>query len=417
MTLCNGTKSLPISKSMVFEAYKHVKSNKGACGVDNIGWDEFEENKSSYLYKLWNRLSSGSYFPPPVKEVEISKKDGGIRRLGVPTISDRIAQQVVKYYLEPRFEAIFSTHSYGYRPGRSAHQALKSVEINCRKLNWVIDFDIKGFFDNIDHKNLMLAIRKHVSEKWVLLYIQRWLEMPIQKQNGELEAKEGKGTPQGGVISPLLANLYLHYAFDVWVERLNCNVKFARYADDAIIHCHSQEQARWLLEKLNKRMQECKLELHPQKTKIVYCKDYRRNGNYNNVKFDFLGFSFQPRRSRSSKYKGIFLGYGCAISRSSQKEIGKKISELVNKSKTCKSIVGFAKRLNPALRGWVNYYGKFRLSEMHKVFRMLHARLVGWVRNRYKRYKYRLRGAYDWLKRVRKQYPNLFYHWRFKVSI
>ena len=232
MNLWNETKSVPVSRPMVWEAYKKVRSNQGSAGVDQISMDEFDANRSKYLYKLWNRMASGSYFPPPVKEVEIAKKDGKIRKLGIPTISDRVAQMVVKEYIKPRFEKIFSSHSYGYRPNRNAHQALESVRENCRKTDWVIDLDIKGFFDNIDHDKLLLAIEKHVSEKWCILYIKRWLQMPVQTQSGELVQKQDKGTPQGGVISPLLANLVLHYAMDMWLELTHPTVSYVRYADD-----------------------------------------------------------------------------------------------------------------------------------------------------------------------------------------
>ncbi len=283
--------------------------------------EEFNSKRSSNLYKLWNRMASGSYFPPVVKEVEISKKDGKIRKLGVPTIADRIAQMVIKDYLEPRFEKIFHPGSYGYRPDKSAQQAVASVRQNCRYYDWVIDLDIKGFFDNIDHSKLMLAVEKHVPEKWVRLYIQRWLTMPIQLKSGELKQRQGKGTPQGGVISPLLANLFLHYALDAWLMRLNSTVEFARYADDAIIHCKSKAQADYILRKLHERMQECGLELHPEKTKLVYCRDWRRKGDFKTVQFDFLGFSFQPRTAKSQRDGKLYLGYDCAISKSSKQRI------------------------------------------------------------------------------------------------
>lgn len=212
MNLWNETKSVPISREMIWSAYKKVRSNQGGAGVDHISIEEYDANRSKHLYKLWNRMSSGSYFPPAVKEVEIPKKDGKTRKLGIPTISDRVAQMVVKDYLEPRFEKIFSPTSFGYRPQKNAHQALRLVRENCRKTDWVIDLDIKGFFDNIDHEKLLKALEKHVSEKWCILYITRWLQTPVQTKSGDLLYKQGKGTPQGGVISPLLANLFLHYA-------------------------------------------------------------------------------------------------------------------------------------------------------------------------------------------------------------
>ncbi|MBS2098862.1 group II intron reverse transcriptase/maturase [Carboxylicivirga linearis] len=416
MNLWNETKSIPISRQMIWEAYKKVKANKGSEGVDEVSMDEFDANRSKHLYKLWNRMASGSYFPPPVKEVEISKDDGGIRKLGVPTIADRVGQMAVKDYFEPRFEKLFSEHSYGYRPNKSAHQALTDVRENCWKYDWVIDLDIKGFFDNISHEKLMVAVQRHVPEHWACMYIKRWLEMPVQQKDGNLMERQGKGTPQGGVISPLLANLFLHYTFDKWLELKASGVKYVRYADDAIIHCKSQAQAEWVLSQLHQRMNDCGLELHPEKTKLVYCRDYKRKGKYRTVKFDFLGFSFQPRTTKSKRTGKLFLGFDCAISIKSRKKLADKLEELDIINMSFKSIVGIAQKLNPLIRGWINYYGKFRGHELSKVFYLLWCRLVRWARKRYKRYRYSLNKAYAWLDRVRKQYPYLFYHWQLRYS-
>lgn len=412
MTLWNETKSIPISKAMVWQAYKRVRANKGSAGIDTVSIEQFDENLSKNLYKLWNRMASGSYFPPAVKEVEIPKKDGKVRKLGIPTISDRIGQMVVKMYLEPRLEAIFHPNSFGYRPNKSAHQALEQVRKNCWKTDWVIDLDIKGFFDNIDHSKMMLAIEKHVPEKWARLYIARWLACPVMTKSGILVLNRGKGTPQGGVISPLLANLFLHYGLDQWLERTDNTVAFTRYADDVIVNCKSQQHAEQILEAIKSRMQQIGLELHPEKTKIVYCKDYRRKGTYPQVKFDFLGYSYQPRTSKSNKTKGMYLGYDCGISISSRKRIADKLEELKVERMTSNSIVGIATLINPLIRGWINYYGKFRRSLLHKVFKLLNKRLVRWARKRYKRYKTSINRAYKWFERVKEQYPNLFYHWQ-----
>lgn len=416
MNLWNETKSVPVRRSMVWEAYKKVRSNQGSAGIDQISMDEFDADRSKHLYKLWNRLASGSYFPPPVKEVEIPKSDGKMRRLGIPTIGDRVAQMVVKEYLEPRFENIFSPHSYGYRPNRNAHQALTSVRENCKLYDWVIDLDIKSFFDNIDHGKLMLAVEKHVAEKWCLLYIKRWLQMPVLTQSGELIHKQDMGTPQGGVISPLLANLFLHYAMDKWLEQTHPSVKYERYADDAILHCKSQKQAEYVLRNLSKRMQDCGLELHPDKTNLVYCRDHRRQENHPVVKFDFLGYSFQPRRTMSKRTGKLFLGFDCAISIKSKKRIADKMKELDIMHLSHKSIVGVAQFLEPYIRGWINYYGKFRISALNPVFQLLRQYLVKWARKRYKRYKTSLIKAYDWLKRIREQFPYLFYQWKLGFS-
>lgn len=397
---------------MIWEAYKKVRANKGSAGADEVSMDEYDANRRKHLYKLWNRMASGSYFPPPVKEVEIPKKDGKVRKLGIPTISDRVAQMAIKMYIEPRFEAIFSENSYGYRPNKSAHQALEKVRENTRKNDWVIDLDIKGFFDNISHEKLMLAVEKHVPENWIKLYIKRWLEAPILKKSGELITKQGKGTPQGGVISPLLANLFLHYGFDKWLEKTDPTANFARYADDVIVHCRSKRHAEHILTLINQRINNIDLELHPDKTKIVYCKDYRRKEKYPVVKFDFLGYSFQPRTTKSKKTQGVFLGFDCAISISSCKRIADKLGELEVEKMTFKSVVGIAQKLNPRIRGWINYYGKYRISNLHSVFKLVNLRLVRWARIRYKRYKTSIKRAYKWLTRVQQQYPYLFYHWQ-----
>lgn len=396
---------------MVWQAYKLVRANKGSAGVDEVSMKSFDADRNKHLYKLWNRMTSGSYFPLTVQEVEIPKKDGKVRRLGIPTISDRIGQMVVKQFIEPRLEKIFSQNSYGYRPNRNAHQALDAVRQNCRKTDWVIDLDIKGFFDNIDHGKLMLAVEKFVTEKWVLLYIRRWLNMPVQKKAGDLVEKQGKGTPQGGVISPLLANLFLHYTLDKWLEKHHSTVSFARYADDAILHCHSKDHAVTVLKAVDARLKECGLELHPDKTKMVYCRDYRRKGKHSQVKFDFLGYSFQPRTTKSKRTGKLFLRFDCAISISSRKRIADKLEALQLISRSFKSVVGIAHKINPMIRGWVRYFSRYRKSELNRVFQLLRQRLVRWARRRYKRYRTSLNRAYKWLERVRKQYPNLFYHW------
>ena len=409
------TKSIPVTRTMVWEAYKKVKANKGSAGIDGVSLKEFEENLTGNLYKVWNRLASGSYFPPAVKEVEIPKKDGKKRKLGIPTVGDRIAQMVIKGRIEWRLEKEFHPNSYGYRPLKSAHQALEAVRKNVRKYDWVIDLDIKGFFDNIDHEKLMLAVEKHVKEKWIKMYIRRWLEMPVQTQTGEMKEKQGKGTPQGGVISPLLANLYLHYVLDKWLEAKHPEVSFVRYADDAIIHCRTQAEAEDVLGLIDKRVSECKLNLHPGKTKIVYCKDYRRKGNFANVKFDFLGFSFQPRSTRSKVDGRMFLGFDLAISKASRSKIDEEIRRTNFHRWSTATIHDIAEKLNPKLNGWINYYGKFRRWELRGIFSRLNHRLAKWLQNKYKRLRWSYRKAYKLLGKIRKLHPNLFVHWRVTV--
>lgn len=405
------TKPIPVTKQMVWEAYKKVRANKGSAGVDGENLKQFGEKLTDNLYKVWNRLSSGSYFPPPVKEVEIPKSDGKVRKLGIPTVADRVAQMVIKDSLEPRMEAIFHEDSYGYRPNKSAHDALRKARRNCWLYNWVIDIDIKGFFDNIDHELMLLAIDKHVKEKWVKMYIVRWLTAPVQKANSELVYKDGKGTPQGGVISPLLANLFLHYAVDQWLSTHFNGVKFERYADDIVIHCKSEKQAKYVHERLQKRMQECKLELHPEKTKIAYCKDHKRTGDYELVKFDFLGFTFKPRPSKT-KDGHMFLGFDLAISVKSGKRILKTLRQTQFHRWSGATIESIAAELNPQLKGWINYYGKFRPSALNFIFWCFHRKLIKWVMNRYKSLRNKLKKVYRFLERVQKTVPTLFAHWQ-----
>jgi RNA-directed DNA polymerase len=404
------TKPLPISKEMVRRAYKKVKSNGGSAGADRVSIQEFEENLAGNLYKLWNRLASGSYFPPAVKEQEIRKDNGKVRKLGIPTVADRIAQQVVKEYLEPRLDKEFHDSSYGYRPLRSAHQALACVRDNVRKYAWVIDLDITAFFDNVNHEKLLMALDKHVEEKWVSMYVKRWLEAPIAKANGEIQVKQGIGTPQGGVISPLLANLYLHYTFDKWMEIHFPHIPFVRYADDIVIHCSREEESLFVLAKIEERLSQCNLSIHPDKTHVVYCKDYRRNLSGKKVTFDFLGFSFRPV-SKPSKRGGMFLGYDCEVSK-------KSYSKIVSEVKGTRFDVWavswqqVADLLNSKIMGWVQYYDKFRQRALTKVFHRLHLRLIKWIMNRFKRFRAQKRKAMSYLKFVHRRYSYLFYHWR-----
>lgn len=403
-----GTKYVPVTRTMVKAAFKSVKANRGSAGIDNESIKDFELNLEENLHLIWNRMASGSYFPPAVKEVEIPKEDGKMRKLGIPTVGDRVAQTVVKVFIEPRFEAIFSPSSYGYRPKRNCHQALAQVRQNCWETDWVIDLDIKGFFDNINHELLMLAVDKHVSEKWVKMYIQRWLEMPTVTKTGEMVYRQGIGTPQGGVISPLLANIFLHYVFDKWMGINYPNIKFARYADDVIVHCPTKENAEQVLKAIKGRMLECKLELHPEKTKIVYCKDTHRKNDEDNIQFNFLGFSFQPRQSVS--FRGIFISFDCAISKAKQTKIKAAIRSTRLQKASGATIREIAQVLKPMIQGWLNYFGKFRKSEMRGVFYCLNERLAHWVHNKYRSLNWLQ--SFDWLRRQIKLTPTLFPHWK-----
>ena len=403
-------KGIPITRSMVWHAYKKVRKNKGVGGVDGISLKTYEKRLEDNLYKLWNRLTSGSYFPKAVKQVSIPKRDGRERQLGIPTIADRIAQQVIKDYLESRFEKIFHENSYGYRPLKSAHQALEQVRQNAWKRDWVIDMDIKGFFDEVSHELLMKALRRHVSENWVLMYIKRWLESPIETKSKELVNREGKGTPQGGVISPLLANLFLHYVLDKWLEKKYPNLMFVRYADDIIVHCRTEQEAEEVLLAIKSRMAECQLQLNEGKTKIVFCKKYKKKSANKPVKFDFLGFSFQPRPS-AMKNGAMFLGYDCAISQSSKNKIISEVRATKFQRWTNRSIEEIAEFFNSKILGWINYYGKFRKHSLNSLFRIFESRLIDWARRRYKRFNKSYIKASKWFYKFKKKNSKLFVHW------
>lgn len=401
------SRGIPISQEMVLAAYKKVRKNKGSAGIDGESLQDYAANLKDNLYKLWNRLSSGSYFPQKVRAVEIPKSNGKVRKLGIPTVSDRIAQEVIKTYLEPRLEKEFVGSSYGYRPMRNAHQALSEVKENVRDYAWVVDMDIKSFFDEVSHELLGKALEKHVPERWAKMYINRWLSVSQEDENKKV------GTPQGGVISPLLANLYLHYAFDKWMQINYPNLPFVRYADDIIIHCRTEEESKQVLKEVEKRLNESKLRLSKEKTKIVHClsykskkvKDYPR-------KFDFLGFSFKPVTIKA-KNGGLFTGYDCMISQKSQSkiiEVWKKLEWHRNPSMTLQKL---AIKLNPQIRGIMNYYGKFNYWQLKRLFQHLHYRIVRWLMRQNKRFRYSNKRAFEWLRKIKKSYPYLFHHWQY----
>jgi len=400
-----------INKRQVWEAYKRVKANKGAAGVDGQSLEEFEQDLEGNLYKLWNRLASGSYFPPPVLRVEIPKGDGRMRPLGIPTVADRIAQTVVKQYLEPELEKYFHPDSYGYRPGKSALDAVGMARQRCWQNDWVLDLDIKGFFDNLDHELMLRAVRTHTEESWVLLYIERWLKAPIALQDGTQQVPE-KGTPQGGVVSPLLANLFLHYAFDKWMEREYPGIPFERYADDAVCHCESEAQAVALKQALEARMAEVGLELHPEKTRIVYCQDDDRREDYPHIAFDFLGYTFRPRRSKN-RWGKFFINFSPAISNKAAKGIRQRARRWRWPLRSDKKLEDLARMFNPIIQGWINYYGRYYKSALYPTLRELDRRLVRWATRKYKRLRRHRRRAEHWLLRIAKRQPGLFAHWRF----
>jgi RNA-directed DNA polymerase len=367
-----------IAKLDVWEAYKQVKANRGAAGVDGQSIDDFDEDLSKNLYRIWNRMSSGSYFPPPVRRVDIPKGDaGGTRPLGIPTVSDRIAQMVVKRHLEPILEPVFHRDSYGYRPGRSAHDALGKARQRCWAHDWVLDLDIKSFFDEIDWNLLMRAVRLHTDCPWVLLYLERWLRAPVSMADGTLVDRE-RGTPQGAVVSPVLANLFLHYAFDHWMQREYPSIPFERYADDAICHCVSEAQALELLQALERRFAECRLRLNPQKTRIVYCKDANRPGEYPERSFDFLGYTFRPRVAIGRGRKR-FVSFIPAVSDKAAKRMQQEVRRWRLHLRSDLELEDIAEWVRPILAGWVRYYGRFYPSMLRTELRTIDAFIVRWV--------------------------------------
>ncbi len=402
-------KSIEIPKQLVYDSFLAIKRNKGACGVDGQSILNFELNLKDNLYQLWNRLSSGSYFPMPVKEVLIPKRNGGRRPLGIPTVKDRIAQMVVKKLLEPRCERLFHKDSYGYRPNKSAHQALKQCRMRCWESNWVIDLDIKGFFENISHELLNVALSQLETESWIFLYINRWLKSGVLRK-GILHSKS-KGTPQGGVISPLLANLFLHFVFDKWMNIYYPQVKFERYADDIIIHCKTQEESESLYTAIKERFQSCGLELNEVKSKIVYCKDSKRRLNYISISFDFLGFTF--RRRLSSNKKGMYyVGFLPAPSKSSLNSIKKEIKSWKLQNRVKATLEEIGEYINPKVRGWINYYSLFQKRELYKALQVLEFRILKWVRTKYKKLSSKKRSVL-WIKHLKMSSPKLLAHWRF----
>jgi group II intron reverse transcriptase/maturase len=409
-------KSFDISKKVVWEAYKRVKANRGAAGVDRQSLEAFEEDLEGNLYKLWNRMSSGSYFPPAVRRVEIPKGGGGKRPLGIPTVTDRIAQTVAKMYLEPEVEPVFHLDSYGYRPGKSALDAVATARKRCWRKDWVIDLDIKGFFDNLDHDLTLRAVCFHTDLKWVHLYVERWLKAPVQLPDGTLEERS-KGTPQGGVISPLLANLFMHHAFDDWLRRHHPHVQFERYADDAVLHCASEEQARHVLGEVRQRLAECGLELHPEKTRVVYCQDDDRRGKHEHIAFDFLGYTFQPRRARN-RWGRYFVSFLPAISNRSAKRIRQTIRGWrIAATRNNQSLEDLATLTDPYVRGWMNYYGRFYRSRVVQVLRHLNHALIKWAQRKYpRRYRRKERAAARWLRRIANRDPHLLVLWRLGIK-
>ena len=401
---------VPITYEMVAKAYQKVRKGGKSPGVDEESWVDFEsKGVEKELYVIWNRMASGSYIPREVKRIEIPKKDGSTRKLGIPTMRDRIAQEVVRDYMEKRIDIKFHKNSYGYRPMKSSHDALKQVRENVLTKDWVLDIDISKFFDEIDHELMLQAVEAMIEDKWVKMYVKRWLEMKIQMPNGEVEEHKGKGTPQGGVISPLLANLYLHFSVDQWLEQHYPSVLFVRYADDIVLHCATEKEAQELLTALKERLTQVKLRVNEAKTKIVYCKDYRRKALHDKTQFGFLGFSFQPRQAPSKFTAGSsYTQFTGEISRENQQQIRDEIRECINWRNTTLEPIAIATQLNNKLRGWISYFGLFGKQNLRRTMLYVDARLLTWLQ---RKHKVGYRAARSLLGALHDRQPSLFYHW------
>jgi RNA-directed DNA polymerase len=386
-----------------------VKANKGGPGIDGVTIEDFEKDLKNNLYKIWNRMSSGSYFPPPVQAVEIPKQHGGTRTLGVPCVGDRVAQTVVAVHLEKRVDPIFHPDSYGYRPRKSALDAVGKCRERCWRKNWVIDLDVQKFFDSVRWDLIVKAVEVHTDAPWVVLYVKRWLRAPVQQADGTL-LERTRGTPQGSSVSPVLANLFLHYAFDMWLVREFPAVEFERYADDAVVHCTTERQARQVLAALQERMEEVGLALHPAKTKIVYCRDANRRQQYGVTQFTFLGFTFRSRTART-RNGGTFMSFQPAISKEALKKISGEARSWRLHHRIRLTFAQLAKAINPVVTGWMRYYGAFYPSALHPLLTRINSYLVRWIRSRYRRLKpvKKARRAY---KSAVRAYPAMFRHWR-----
>ncbi|MEU8502342.1 group II intron reverse transcriptase/maturase [Streptomyces lavendulae] len=408
-------KPFQISKRAIWEAWEKVKANKGAPGVDGQTIVEFQSDLKNNLFKIWNRMSSGSYFPPPVRAVEIEKAHGGgTRILGVPTVADRIAQTVVALELEVKVEPIFHIDSYGYRPKRSALDAVTACRQRCWKTDWVIDLDIRKFFDSVPWDLVVKAVEANTDLPWVVLYVKRWLKAPLMLPDGSLQVRD-RGTPQGSSVSPVLANLFLHYAFDPWMAREFPGVAFERYVDDAVVHCVSEAQADHVLGALQMRMREVGLELHPDKTRIVYCKDSNRHGSYEHTVFTFLGFTFRARRVRLKSGK-MFTGFNPGISNDALKKLGSRVRSWRLHRHTEVSETDLARLVNPVVRGWVQYYGAFCRSALYPLLGRINVYLMRWIRKKYKRLRGRKKAQDAWNRTVERR-PRFFAHWAWVPSV
>jgi RNA-directed DNA polymerase len=411
-------KPFAIPKQLVWQAWKSVKTNGGTAGADGVTIEAFEKDLKNNLYKVWNRMSSGTYFPPPVRAVEIPKASGGTRILGVPAVGDRVAQTVAALALEPRTEAIFHDDSYGYRPGKGALDAVGRCRERCWARDWVIDLDIRKFFDSVPWDLMVRAVQANVTheQRWIVLYVRRWLAAPIVMADGTVQARD-KGTPQGSCVSPVLANLFMHYAFDKWLERKFPAVEFERYADDAVVHCATERQAREVLAALEQRMVEVGLQLHPDKTRIVYCKDgKRRRRDCAETSFTFLGYTFRARNALNRSGTSMFTGFLPAVSKDALKRMSEEVRSWRIHQRTATDLQDLAAWINPIVRGWMTYYGRYYRTALNRLLKRINTYLMRWAQQKYKRLR-PFRKALRWWKDLTARQPHLFAHWAWENGI
>jgi RNA-directed DNA polymerase len=378
--------------------------------VDGQSIEDFEKDLRNNLYRIWNRMSSGTYFPPPVLQVDIPKADGGTRTLGLPTVADRVAQTVVALTLEPRTESIFVDDSYGYRPGKSALDAVAACRQRCWRKDWVIDLDLQKFFDSVPWELIEKAVVANITQerRWVLLYVPRWLAAPMQTRDGTI-IERGRGSPQGSAVSPVLANLFMHYAFDTWLAREFPTVEFERYADDAVVHCATKRQAESVLAALEERMEQVGVRLHLDKTKIVYCKEESRRGEHEHTSFVFLGYEFRGR-SVKGKEGRMHVSFTPAVSPKALKAMGRVVRSWRLHLSTGTDLNDLAKQINPIVAGWMNYYGRYNRSELHPLLRRINTYLMRWAQRKYKRL-HAWKRLWRWWTGILDRDPGLFMHW------
>jgi len=405
-------KPFAIPKQLVWQAWKSVKVNGGAAGADGVTIEMFERDLAGNLYKIWNRMSSGTYFPPPVRAAEIPKSSGGTRLLGVPAVGDRVAQTVAAMALGPRTEAIFHEDSYGYRPRKGALDAVGRCRERCWERDWVIDLDIRKFFDSVPWDLMVKAVQANVTheQRWIVLYVRRWLAAPIVMPDGQV-AERDKGTPQGSAISPVIANLFMHYAFDLWLEREFPAVTFERYADDAVVHCATERQAREVLAALEQRMAEVGLQLHPDKTRIVYCQDgKRRRADCAETAFTFLGYTFRARNAPNRDGTSMFTGFLPAVSKDALKRMSEEVRSWRIHLRTATELQDLAAWINPIVKGWMTYYGRYYRTALDRLLKRINTYLMRWAQRKYKRLR-PFRKALRWWARLTERQPRMFAHW------